>query len=95
MHLVLRPRAEAAVDRAAAWYRKRNPSASPAFLRAFDATIERIKANPRQFPVVRRDLHRAIVKGFPYSVVFRIGDSEILVTACVHFRRHPRHWRTG
>ena len=93
--IVLRSRAEKAIDRAADWYERRNPRAARAFLDAIDVTLDKIVENPYQFPLIRRNLHRAIVSGFPYSLLFRLNEPELLVTNCVHFRRHPRQWSTG
>ena len=92
--IVLRPKAEKAIDRAAGWYEARNPRASRTFLDAIDTALEKVAENPHQFPLIKRNLHRAIVTGFPYSLLFRTTDVEVVVTTCVHFRRHPRHWRT-
>ena len=91
--IVLRLKAEKAIDRAAGWYETRNPRASRAFLDAIDAALEKVAENPYQFPLIKRNLHRAIVTGFPYSLLFRLTETEVVVTTCVHFRRHPRHWR--
>jgi plasmid stabilization system protein ParE len=92
--IVLRPRAEKAIDRAAGWYEVRNLAASRAFLDAIDAVLGKVAENPHQFPQIKRKLHRAIISGFPYSLLFRLTETEAVVTTCVHFRRHPRHWRT-
>ena len=91
--IVLRPRAEKAIDRAGGWYEDRNPRAARAFLDAIEVVLEKVAENPYQFPLIRRNLHRAFVSGFPYSLLFRLTESDVLVTNCVHFRRHPRHWR--
>lgn len=90
--IVLRPKAEKAIDRAAGWYEARNPRASRAFLDAIDVALKKVEENPHQFPLIKRKLHRAIVSGFPYSLLFRLTETEAVVTTCVHFRRHPRHW---
>jgi plasmid stabilization system protein ParE len=92
--IVLRAKAERAIQRAAAWYRNRNPVAAMAFLMAVRRSIQKIAANPAMYHIVERDLRRAIVKGFPYSILFRMDEAEVLITNCVHFSRHPRHWRT-
>jgi plasmid stabilization system protein ParE len=92
--VVLRQRAEKAIDRAAGWYEDRNPHAARAFLDAIDAALAKIVQNPQQFAMLKHKLRRAIVTGFPYSVLFRVVGTELIVTNCVHFRRHPRHWRT-
>jgi plasmid stabilization system protein ParE len=39
-------------------------------------TIERIKQWPKSFPVIRDELRRAILKTFPYQVVYKIERVE-------------------
>jgi plasmid stabilization system protein ParE len=55
------------------------------------ATIDRILANPRQFAVVERDVRRCFVRRFPYSILFRIVDEDVVRALAIrHHRRHPR-----
>ena len=55
------------------------------------AAIERILANPRQFAVVERDVRRCFVRRFPYSILFRLVDEDVVrVLAIRHHRRQPR-----
>ena len=55
------------------------------------AAIDRVLANPRQFAVVERDVRRCLIHRFPYSVLFRLTDEEVVrVLAIRHHRRHPR-----
>jgi plasmid stabilization system protein ParE len=93
--IVLRPKAEKAIDRAAGWYETRNARAAREFLYAIDHALEKVAENPEHFPLIRPGLRRAVVSGFPYSLLFRVAEPEVLVTTCVHFRRHPRHWLIG
>ncbi len=93
--IALRFKAEKAVDRAADWYHRRNPDAARAFLDAVDSTLERVAENPYQFPRIGPKLRRAVITGFPYSLLFKARETEVLVTTCVHFRRDPKRWGTG
>jgi len=55
------------------------------------AAIDRILANPRQFAVVERDVRRCFVRRFPYSILFRIVDEDVVRALAIrHHRRHPR-----
>lgn len=36
---------------------------------------------------------RVFPKGFPFSVVYRIEPSELVVFAIAHFKRRPAYWR--
>ncbi|MFN0278909.1 MAG: type II toxin-antitoxin system RelE/ParE family toxin [Pyrinomonadaceae bacterium] len=54
------------------------------------ATIERIKQWPKSFPSIHGDLRRAILKKFPYQIVYRIESSEaIAIYAIRHHKQHP------
>lgn len=91
--IVLRARAERAIGKAAEWYRKDNEKIATTFLGAVDHAIERVAESPFQFPVRSGKVRHAIVSRFPYSLLYLVGESSIVITNCVHFSRHPRHWR--
>jgi plasmid stabilization system protein ParE len=90
--LVVRPEALEEIADAAAWYDGRATGLSADFLRALDSTLASVRRNPRQYPVIRNDLRRALLRRFPYSVVYTATDEEIVVVARAHWRQDPRHW---
>ena len=51
--------------------------------------VERMSANPWQFPVVFKNVHRALLRRFPYSLFFILEDETLLVIACFHASRDP------
>jgi len=58
-----------------------------------EALIERMSANPRQFPVVFKDVRRALLRRFPYSLFFVMEGETLLVIACFHASRDPAQWQ--
>ena len=76
------------------WYDIHAPGVGPRFLDAIEAFLERIAANPRQFPVVRGDVRRADLHRFPYGLFYRIRGERIEVFACLHARRDPAQWQS-
>lgn len=54
------------------------------FRQAIDVLVERMSANPRRFPVVFKNVHRALLRRFPYSLFFVTEDETLLVIACFH-----------
>ncbi|MDI6794590.1 MAG: hypothetical protein QME81_17265 [bacterium] len=50
-------------------------------MRCVDETISRIKRNPRMFPVALRNARKAMVRRFPYTIFYEIGEEEIMVLA--------------
>jgi len=63
------------------------------FRAEIENVVERMAANPRQFAIVFTTLRRARAKKFPYSLFFSIEAEELLVVACFHSKRDPRHWQ--
>lgn len=92
LRLVVRPEALEEISEAAAWYEGRAAGLSAEFLRALDAGLASIERNPLQYPTVRKPLRRALLRRFPYSLIFSASDEEIIVVACAHWRQDPRRW---
>ncbi|MCH7742737.1 MAG: type II toxin-antitoxin system RelE/ParE family toxin [Proteobacteria bacterium] len=53
-------------------------------------TIERIIADPHLHRVIRSDIRRCFVHRFPFSILYRIVDNDLLrILVIRHHRRHP------
>lgn len=39
------------------------------------------------------DTRQALVRRFPYRVLYRLLGEEIVVVACFHARRDPSNWK--
>ena len=91
--LSLRPEAMAEMAEAAAWYAVHGLELDAAFLDEVSRVIGMIRASPHRYPVVEGDIRRAVLKRFPYAVLFRAREDEVVVIACFHGRRDPEEWR--
>jgi plasmid stabilization system protein ParE len=60
---------------------------------AYRGLLARLEENPRQFPSVHSNIRRAGFPDFPYGLFYRIGADGVEVFACLHGKRHPRHWQ--
>jgi toxin ParE1/3/4 len=87
--VLLRPEARIDVLHAFTWYENERRGLGVAFRDALDVTMERIASSPRAYPVVHRDLRRALVRRFPFQVFFRVGDEHVIVAAVLHMRQRP------
>ena len=87
--------AEEDVAEAYAWYASLRRGLGDEFLADTDTVIQMIEQVPEVCPTVYRELRRALLRRFPYSVYYRLLPSitTIEVRGCVHQRRHPRTWR--
>ncbi|MEJ2540511.1 MAG: type II toxin-antitoxin system RelE/ParE family toxin [Gemmatimonadota bacterium] len=90
--LIFRDEAEFEVDEAAGWYGEQSPGLGLEFLRSVEAAIAAIRRHPEQFPMIYRQARRAILRRFPYSVLFTSFDEQVVVLAVFHFRRDPADW---
>jgi toxin ParE1/3/4 len=76
------------------WYESEAPGLGRRFRSAVDAVIKRISTNPRQFPVVHKNVRRARLRRFPYALMFVIEPDEALtIIACFHGSRDPSRWQ--
>jgi plasmid stabilization system protein ParE len=92
--LIVRPEAEEDVESAYRWYRRKNQDRGTYFLRAVRVVLGSIERNPGMYPKVYQDVHRALLRGFPYALYYVDEGDAIKVVACTHTRRHPRRWRS-
>lgn len=75
------------------WYERESPGLGRRFRAAVDDTVERIRDNPLQFPIVHRNLRRALLHRFPYALMFVLqADETVTVIACFHGSRAPMVW---
>ena len=93
MKLIIRPEAEAELLEAIDWYESRGPGLGADLLRCVDACLERIRRHPEAHPVVHRSTRMAIVRRFPYLVLYRTMEDDISVIAIFHAKRNPMIWR--
>jgi hypothetical protein len=91
--LVLQQQAEADIDGAMSWYESERSGLGVEFLRDLNVLLDRIEANPFQFPIVHEETRRGMLGRFPYGVFFTVTDEQLLVLAIVHLHRHPDTWK--
>ena len=87
------PEADHELQEARAWYDEIRPELGERFARAVETAVAAIAEHPLQFPVVYRGRRRAGVWRFPYGTLFEIQEHRILIVACFHGRRNPKHWQ--
>ena len=91
--IVLNPEAQHDLAEARAWYELRRQGLGDELLDGVEEILEGVSANPFLYAKVHRDLRIALVKRFPYLVVYRVDETQITVAAVYHTRRNPRGWK--
>jgi plasmid stabilization system protein ParE len=91
--IVFRKQARLEFDEAGDWYEKERPGLGLEFLAEIHLLIQRIAATPELFPMLYRDVRKAVARRFPYCIYFRERDQKIIVLAVFHSARNPAVWK--
>ena len=89
----VRPAALDELERAWIWYEEQRLGLGDEFRACVDATLAAATRNPLAYPRVEGELHRALVRRFPYAVLFLVEPDRIEVIAVFHGARDPRERR--
>ena len=81
LSLSVSPAAEDDLHEAVAWYDAQQPGLGDTFLRFVEATLARVQRLPNAFPTREDGVRSALLRRFPYGVLFRVGDKRIEVIA--------------
>lgn len=93
--LIVNPEAEADLDEARIWYEARRPGLGSELLDCVREVFDRIRRTPRLYGKVFQDLRLALVRRFPYVVIYRVDDDQITIVAVYHTRRIRGTGRRG
>ncbi len=74
------------------WYEREVPGLGRRFRSDVDSAVERMSANPLQFPVIYKSARRALLRHFPYMLFYTVQGDSLLVIACFHLSRDPSIW---
>ena len=91
--LLIRPEAQSEVVNAFDWYQRCVPGLGQEFLSEIDHVMNGIAQNPLQFPRVFKSVRRALVRRFPYQVLFVSDEERVVVIAVFHAHRDPVRWQ--
>lgn len=90
--LLIRPEAEAELVDAHDWYEARVRGLGAEFLSCVDAAFSSIQRSPQQHPLIVKNIHRALLRRFPYGIFFLVEETRIVVIAVFHAKRNPKVW---
>lgn len=92
MRIEYHPAIEADLVHIRDYYNERCRNLGNDFIDEFERQVLRIAANPCRWMVARGDTRRALMRRFPYLILFRVvDDSVVRITVIKHERRHPAY----
>jgi plasmid stabilization system protein ParE len=92
MKFSFHPEAEAEFNDAIDYYEDKERGLGYDFAVEVYATIQRIIAFPKAWPVMKNGFRRSLVRRFPYGVLYSEEDEEIWIVAVMHLHRNPEYW---
>ena len=94
MKISLHAQAELELAEGAAYYAvEASAEIASAFISEFERSARLLGEFPRLGSIWRGTVRRLPLRRFPYSIIYRLEDSEVHVLAIAHQRRRPGFWQ--
>ena len=75
------------------WYEERVSGLGAEFLLSADACFNSILHNPQMYPQVYKSARKALLRRFPYQILFVEEEEQITILAVFHSKRNPKEWQ--
>ncbi|MDX6559116.1 MAG: hypothetical protein QOF72_2165 [Blastocatellia bacterium] len=85
--------AEEEMTEASVFYEAATSGLGAGFLDEVQRLINILREHPELGQPVGRDLRRAILHRFPFSLIYSVEVDEVLIVAVAHQHRRPDYWR--
>ena len=86
------PAAEIELLKEVTYYSKARKGTGLRFQAAVQAALSRAATHPLGGAPSFKETRSVLVKGFPFSVVYRPSQNELLVVAIAPHRKRPQYW---
>ena len=92
---ILVPEAKADVADAYLWYEDQSLGLGIEFLRCVEVALLSIQRTPLIYPVVQENYRRALLRRFPFAILFEIDEAgnRCVVYSVFHCSQDPEKWR--
>ena len=88
--LVVLEKAYQEIENARDYYENNQINLGTSFTNEVFSILEILESNPLLFPVKFKNIREAVIKKFPFVVIFEVlPNNEIIVLSVFHFRRNP------
>jgi plasmid stabilization system protein ParE len=77
------------IAQAADWYDRQAPRLGGRFIEEVRRVTGFVSSFPRGYPVEHRSVRRAMLKHFPYFILYEVLHEELIVLAVFHQRQSP------
>ncbi len=91
-NLQYHPEAQEEYQHAYQWYALRSKQAAHRFELEVERVLQLIAANPAMFAAYDETHRLAVLRRYPYCIVYQVFEESIYVVAIAHARRAPDYW---
>ncbi len=75
------------------WYESKHIGLGREFITLIDACLQSISRNPKLYQVIYKDYRRAIVRRFPFSIIYEETNTTVTIYAIFDCRQNPDKWQ--
>jgi len=91
--IIFFPQAEREMIEAAAFYDSHKQGLGREFLSMIKKGTDAIAHSPMAYPIQRNEIRRILVHRFPYGILYRVEEKQIVIIAIMHLHRAPDYWK--
>jgi len=91
--IVFRVEAQTEFDEAFDWYEQQQAELGVDFLMCVAEVLEHIESMPEAYEVVFEGIRRAVVRKFPFLILYKVEPNYVVVLAVFHSKRDPQMWQ--
>ena len=92
-HLVITEEADFEIISTYKWYEDKLEELGERFLLELDNSFNQIDRNPKSFQIIYKKHRQAILKKFPFVVIYQQIKNEIIIFAVFHTSQDPKKKR--
>lgn len=92
-NLLFHPEAQQEYEEALAWYQVRSVRAAARFEAEVQRLLDLVQLNPESFPAYDDEHRFAVLRRYPYTLVYHVHPDRVSVVAVAHAGRRPGYWQ--
>jgi len=77
---------------AAAYYESQAVNLGTDLLSRIDDALDDIREGPERWPIIGANIRRRLIPRFPYAILYKVDQDEIVIIAVMHLHRRPGYW---
>ena len=88
-NLIIKEGAKNEILEAFDWYESKQIGLGKRFVNIIDEHFNKISLNPKKYPIEFDKMRKAVIKKFPFIIVFEIEKNDIIMYAVFHTKQNP------